>query len=124
MAKLYAQAVGVSVLLLGVLGLVVARDGQLFEVVNIDTVEDIIHLVTGGALAYVGFAKVDERMAANVVGAIGVTYLLVGVIGFFEEDLFGLLPSGYTAVDNIIHLALGALGVAAVLASRRPATTA
>lgn len=41
-----------------------------------------------------------------------VVYVLVGVLGFFVPDLFGLLPHEYTAVlDNLIHLLLGVLGV-------------
>jgi len=123
MAKLYAQAVGVTVVLLGVLGLVLG-DRLLFDAVNIDLFEDIVHLVSGGALAYVGFARVDERTASGVVGAVGAVYLLYGILGFFTENLFGLLPSGLTVVDNILHLAIGALGLMAAAASRRPATTA
>ena len=123
MVKLYAQAVGVSVVLIGVLGLLLGEK-SLLGVLNIDIFEDFVHLVTGGALAYVGFAKVPERTAVAVVGAIGVAYLVIGVVGFFAEDLFGLVPSGYTVVDNVIHLVLGALGVMAVSAARRPATTA
>lgn len=123
MAKLYAQAVGISVVLIGVLGLLLGEK-SLLDVLNIDIFEDFVHLITGGALAYVGFGKVSERTATGIVGAIGVAYLVIGVVGFVEEDLFGLVPSGYTVVDNVIHLALGALGVMAVLASRRPAATA
>ena len=54
MARLYAQIVGVVLLLLGLLGLLLG-ERALLGLVNIDIVEDIIHLLTGGILAYVGF---------------------------------------------------------------------
>ncbi|MDP9485554.1 MAG: hypothetical protein M3Q49_07150 [Actinomycetota bacterium] len=62
-------------------------------------------------------------LARNVVGGLGVVYLLVGILGFIVPTLFGLLPSGYTIVDNLIHLAAGVLSIAVAFASR-PGTTA
>ncbi|CAN5158479.1 hypothetical protein BH20ACT9_BH20ACT9_11450 [soil metagenome] len=117
MARLYARIVGVVVLLLGVLGLLLG-DESLLGLINIDLFEDGVHLVTGGALTYVGFAGRDH-VVTGVVGALGAVYLVVGVLGFVLPDLFGLLPHEYSAFDNVLHLALGGLGLAAVAASRR-----
>src|SRR5215212_2999793 len=110
-ARVFAQIVGVVLLLLGVLGLLLG-DQLLLGLVNIDIVEDIIHLLTGGILAYVGFGQRDEGLARNVVIGLSVIYLLVGVLGFVIPMLFGLIPHGYSIVDNIIHLALGVAGIA------------
>jgi hypothetical protein len=115
-ARVYAQIVGVVLLLLGVLGLVLG-DGLLLGLVNIDIVEDIIHLITGGLLAYVGFGQRDEGVARSVVTALSVVYLLVGLLGFVVPDMLGLLQHGYTVGDNLIHLLLGILGLVAVFAS-------
>ena len=111
MVRQYAQIVGIVVIVIGVAGLLLGEQ-RLLGALNIDIMEDIVHLVTGGLLAYVGFARVDPGLVRNVVGGIGVVYLLVGVLGFIAPTLFGLLPSGYSIVDNVIHLALGALGIA------------
>ena len=122
-ARVYAQIVGVVLLLLlGVLGLLLG-DGLLLGLVNIDIVEDIIHLITGGLLAYVGFAQRDEGVVRSVVLALSVIYLLVGLLGFLVPDMLGLLQHGYTVGDNLIHLALGALGLVAGIASGRGTTT-
>jgi hypothetical protein len=48
----------------------------LFDVLNIDLSEDAIHLVTGGAMASVGFFARDVRVVRAVVGGLGVVYLL------------------------------------------------
>ena len=117
-ARVYAQIVGVVLLLLGVLGLLLG-DGLLLGLVNIGIVEDIIHLITGGLLAYVGFGQRDEGVARSVVTALSVIYLLVGLLGFVVPDMLGLLQHGYTVGDNLVHLALGVLGLVAVFASGR-----
>jgi len=107
----YGKVVGVTVVLIGIVGLVLGQK-SLFGALNIDIAEDLIHLVTGGLLAYVGFAKRDSGLARRVVGAIGVVYLLVGAISFAEPNPLGLFPSEYSVLDNLIHLTLGILAIA------------
>ena len=109
-ARQYAQVVGVVLILLGVVGLLLG-DELFLGILNIDLVEDIVHLLTGGLLAYVGFGRTDDGTVKTVVGALGVVYLLVGILGFIAPSLFGLIPNGYTIVDNLVHLALGVLGL-------------
>lgn len=114
-ARLYAKIVGVVVLLVGIVGLVAGdpEDG-LLGLFNIDVTEDIVHLVTGGLLAYVGFGGSNSAVK-SVVTALGVVYLLVGILGFVDPELFGLIPNGYNVADNILHLVLGALALLAAL---------
>ncbi len=52
-------------------------------------------------------------MTRNVVGLLGIVYLMVGVLGFASPTMFGLVPHGYTAFDNfLLHLFLGGLSLA------------
>ena len=111
MVREYGKIVGVSVVLIGIVGLLLGQK-SLFGALNIDIAEDVIHLVTGGLLAYVGFAKPDSGLARAVVGGIGVVYLLVGAISFAEPNPLGLFPSEYSVLDNLIHLTLGVLAIA------------
>jgi len=39
-------------------------------------------------------------------------YLVVGVVGFVAPSMFGLIPHGYTVFDDLLHLALGIIGIA------------
>jgi hypothetical protein len=121
-ARVFAQIVGVVLLLLGVLGLLLG-DQLLLGLVNIDIVEDIIHLITGGIFAYVGFGQRDKGVARSVVLVLSVIYLLVGLLGFVLPNMAGLLQHGYTVGDNLIHLALGILGLAVVFVSGRGTAT-
>ncbi len=116
--RLFAQVVGVVLILLG-LGGVLLGDGLLGGLLNIDFVEDMIHLITGGILAYVGFGRDEPNIRNVVVGVVGAVYLLVGLLGFIFPPPYGsALISGYTVADNLVHLALGALALAAVFLSR------
>jgi len=106
----YARIVGLTIVLIGVVGLVFG-DKSLLDLLNIDIAEDIIHLATGGLMAYVGFAMRENGPARLVVGGLGVVYLMVAIVGFIDSNPLGLFPSEYTALDNLIHLALGVLGI-------------
>ena len=97
--------------MVGIVGLVLG-DQVFLGILNIDILEDIVHLLTGGLLAYVGFGRVDAGLARTLVGALGVIYLVVGILGFIVPMMFGLIPSGYTVFDNLLHLALGVLSIA------------
>jgi hypothetical protein len=110
MARQYAQVVGIVVVLLGLIGLIVG-EGQWLGLLNVDLTEDIIHLITGGLLIYAGFQP-NASLARTIVGVLGVVYLLVGILGFVSPTLFGLIPGGYTILDNLVHLILGILGIA------------
>ncbi len=114
LVKRYAQILGVVLILIGIVGLVLG-DQVWLGILNVDIVEDIVHLITGGLLAYVGFGRTDLATARNVVLALGVVYLLVGILGFLVPMMFGLIPHGYTVFDDLLHLALGVLSLALAL---------
>jgi hypothetical protein len=110
-ARIYAQVIGVVLLLVGVIGLVLG-DQVWLGLLNVDIFEDIVHLITGGLLAYLGFGRTDLALTRNIVGVLGIIYLVVGVLGFVVPMVFGLIPHGYTVFDNLLHLALGILSIA------------
>ena len=63
-------------------------------------------------MAYVGFGRADLDLTRNVIGGLGVIYLLVGILGFIVPMMLGLIPHGYTVFDNLLHLVLGVLSIA------------
>ena len=112
--RLFAQVLGVVLILIGVVGALLG-DGLLGGLLNIDFTEDMIHLLTGGILAYVGFGRDEPNLRSIVVGAVGVLYVLVGILGFIFPPPYGsALISGYTVADNLVHLLLGALALVVV----------
>src|SRR5919202_1006474 len=113
--RLYAQILGVVLILIGIVGLVVLGNEVWLGILNTDVLEDIVHILTGGLLAYVGFGRTDPATARNLVLALGVVYLAVGILGFVVPMMFGLIPHGYTLFDDLLHLALGVLSIAVAL---------
>jgi uncharacterized protein DUF4383 len=118
MIKRFAQILGVVLILVGLVGLVLG-DKVWLGILNVDIVEDIVHLATGGLLAYVGFSGMDLSTARSIVLALGVVYLVVGILGFVVPTMFGLIPNGYTIFDDLLHLALGGLSLAVALSAPR-----
>jgi hypothetical protein len=116
MLKRFAQILGAVLILVGVVGLILGNRVWL-GILNVDIVEDIVHLATGGILAYVGFSGIDLSTARSVVLALGVVYLAVGILGFVVPMMFGLIPHGYTVFDDLLHLALGGLSLAVALSA-------
>ena len=94
-------------------GGLVLGERQLFGLLNIDITEDLVHIVTGGLLAWAGFGQRNISLARTVATVVGVGYVLVGLVGFVQKDLFGLQPHHYSNFDNVTHVLLGLLGIAA-----------
>src|ERR671910_818875 len=118
MDRIYATLVGIVLFLLGLVGLLLG-DELLLGVVNIDVLEDLVHLASGALLLYAGVQR-SVGVARSIVVAVSLVYLLVGMLGFVVPYLFGLLPHGYSIVDNAIHLILGVLGLLVYANSRLP----
>src|ERR671939_1481518 len=118
----YAQILGVTLFLICIVGLLVLGNEVWLGLLNTDVVEDIVHIVTGGLLAYVGFGRTDLATTRNLVLALGVIYLVVGILGFVVPMMFGLIPHSYTVFDDLLHLVLGGLSLAVALSSPRGTT--
>jgi hypothetical protein len=116
--RFLTKVVGIILLVSGVVGLALG-DRLLFGLLNIDLVEDIIHVGTGALPAYAGFRSAENRLR-TVVGVLGVLSLLAGILGFVNPTLLGLIPHTYTYVDNLLHLTLGILGIGFAWVVRSP----
>lgn len=104
--------------MLGLVGLL-AGEGYLFGIFNVDLFEDVLHLGTGLALLYAGFGSSGEPFTRTAVLVLSLAYLLYALVGLIYSPLLGFLPDALTLVDNLFHLALGIAGVAIVELSRR-----
>jgi Domain of unknown function (DUF4383) len=115
-ARLYATLVGAALVLAGIVGFFYSSSfgspGEVDEVLGIFAVngwENVLHIATGVlCLLLAGFAA---RWCALWLGAL---YVAIGVWGFLlgsGGEILGLLP--VDSGDNLLHLILGALGLAA-----------
>lgn len=106
---MFALVFGAVYIVVGLLGFVMDPILGIFEV---NPLHNIVHLAIGAAWV---FSSKDHATAKTVSLAIGVTYLLVAVLGFVAkdlmEDLLDIGQDGKGIADNLLHLASGALGV-------------
>ena len=78
-ARIYARIIGVVLIAVGIVGLVLGNRVWL-GLLNVDILEDVVHLITGGVFAYVGFGPLPVGIVRAVVGVLGIIYLAVGVL--------------------------------------------
>jgi hypothetical protein len=104
MAKVYAQVVGIVLLLIGIIGLFSAT----LLGARTTVIHNLIHLVSGAIGAYTGFTGSGYRAFAQIFG---IVYTLVGVIGFATPGTLGSLGVPVNATYNLIHLVVGVWGI-------------
>ena len=113
-ARQYAGIAGTFVLALAVVGMIarlISGSDYLFNLVNVSWTENLIHTTTGGLMGYVAYKQSNFALARTVVGLVGFAYLLVFVVSLLSSNVFGLLGSGLTLTDNLVHLVLGLAGI-------------
>jgi hypothetical protein len=91
-----------------------ALQGDSFLGFEVNGWHNIVHLLSG-LLLLAAFRK--RKSAKTVALAFGIVYGLVALIGLIDgNDVLGFIP--INPADNILHLALSALGIISALLSR------
>jgi hypothetical protein len=91
------------------------RRDELLGVIDVNGWVNALHVVTG-AIALAAASSVGRARGAALV--LGLLYLAVPIAGFIAGDgaeIVGLLPSD--SLGNVVHLMVGAAGIAAWQAS-------
>jgi hypothetical protein len=123
-ARLYASLVGATLVVAGIVGFFYSSSfgspGEVDEVFGVFAVNgwaNVLHILTGALGLFVaGYAS---RWYSLWLGAIYVVLAFWGFALGSGEAILGFLPVD-TGID-LLHLVLGALGVAAALGTPRPA---
>ncbi len=109
MVKLYARLTGVIMLIVGIFGFLT---DNLFGLIQFDSVHNMIHLLIAAFALYVGFAADNTSLPDLFAEVMGIVYVLLGVAGFMNPILFGLLgPLHLEPLENLLHLMLGLWGI-------------
>jgi hypothetical protein len=119
-ARLYATVLGAALLVGGIVGFFYSASfgspGEVDDALGIFAVNgwaNVLHILTGAlGLLMAGYAS--RRYALWL----GVLYLVLSLWGFAlgsGEAILGCLP--VNTADNLLHLAIGALGVGAALST-------
>ncbi len=122
-AQWYCLLGGLALLLAGIVGFIADSafdtgsgiDGdKLLGIFEVNGWHNIVHLLSGLLL----LAAAAKRVSAKTVALVfGIVYGAVALIGLIDgEDVFGLIP--VNPADNILHIALSALGLITGFISR------
>jgi len=77
-----------------------SASGDLMGLFPINAIHNVVHLLIGGILLY---GATDLDRAIPIARGVAITYAIVGVLGLFAPDTFGLMPIG----GNDVWLHLG-----------------
>jgi hypothetical protein len=121
-AQWYCLIVGLVLLLVGAFGFVSDShfdtgegvDGDLFLGFEVNGIHNLIHVASGLVLLAASPRRASARAVALAFGAV---YGVVAIIGLADgTDVLGLFP--VNPADNVLHIALSALGIVTALVSR------
>jgi hypothetical protein len=120
-AQLYSLLFGLTLLAVGILGFIADSSfdtgsnvqGSDFIIFEVNGWHNLVHIASGVAGIALSRRVDSARLFALAFGAV---YLLVTIWGFVDgNDVLGLIP--VDTADNVLHLAIAALGIGAGLAS-------
>jgi hypothetical protein len=121
-SRLYAGLVGATLVVAGIIGFFYSSSfgspgdvDAVFGILDVNAWHNIVHIATGalGLLAFAAGAYASRQYALGL----GIVYAAVAIWGFVigdGESILGFIP--INTEDNVLHLALGVLGVLAALA--------
>jgi len=113
MVRTVARVQGITLILLAVSSLVIGGNA-LHGTLHIDRMENLIHLCTGGLLVWVGVTHAEKR-AYRTVAILSALFLLLGIPALFSS---GIVANDYSSIHKVIRLAVGVIGITAILVSR------
>jgi hypothetical protein len=115
-----AKLFGIVFILIGILGFVpgVTMDGHLLGIFEVDTVHNVIHLLTG-IIAWLAASSLDHSKLFFKV--FGVVYALVTILGFtMDGEVLGLIHTNLA--DNLLHLVIAVVALWAGFGCNKPKT--
>jgi hypothetical protein len=120
-AQLYALLFGITLLAVGIIGFFVDSSfgrgsnvhGDDLIIFEVNGWHNLVHIASG--LAGIALSRRPDSARLFALG-FGAVYLAVTIWGFVDgNDVIGLIP--VNTADNILHLAIAGLGLAAGFAS-------
>lgn len=123
-ARAYSVVVGAVLVVAGIVGFFYNAEftsdegvhDAVFGILDVNGWHNVVHIATG-ALGLVAFAA-GAYAARAYAGVLGLVYGAVAVWGFIlgdGESILSIVP--VNTEDNVLHLALGAVGLLAAAAS-------
>jgi hypothetical protein len=124
-AQLYATVAGAALVILAIVGFLYeasfdtgvagVRSSDLLGVLTVNGWHNLFHLVAG----LLGLVAANSGAARSYALGFGLLFVAVGLWGFVDRDDVILSAMPVNAAGNVLHLALGVLGLGAGAATPR-----
>lgn len=101
--KWFTSTVGIFFLFLGIIGFFLE---DLLGWVHFDLTHNLLHLVVGILGIFAANSVTTAQLYAKLLG---IFYIGVGIIGFFNPEFFGHMMLEMS--ENILHLVVGAIAL-------------
>ena len=114
--RLVGSALGAVYLLIGLIGFVIPGGGLLLNILQLNVVSNIVHILVGAALLLAALSSAQAALTVNTV--VGTALLVLGLAGLFLLDTsLNILP--LDAMGNALHFASAVPLLAAGLGADR-----
>jgi len=120
----WAALAGIVLVAAGLLGFLNTSIAGTSEnaLLRVDTVHNIVHIVTGLLALYIAFGLKGEQQVNGVIG-FGILYVVIFVAVLVSPTLFGIFSVAANAPIHVIHAALAVVSLVVGYMARGSATT-
>ena len=108
----WATLAGIVLIAAGLLGFLnpsIAGTGS-GALLQVDTVHNVVHLLTGLVALYIAFGLKGEQQVNGVIG-FGILYAIIFVAVLLSPTLFGIFSVAANAPIHVIHAALAVVSL-------------
>jgi hypothetical protein len=109
MLRMVAVLLGIFFIFAGILGFIpsVMQDGNLFGIFHLNTMHNLVHILTGLLALWVGFT--DDQASKIFFQVFGILYGAIAILGFIygSENILGLIASN--VADTWLHLTIAVI---------------
>jgi hypothetical protein len=119
----WAALAGIVLIAAGLLGFLntsIAGDGA-NAFLAVDSIHNIVHIVTGAIALYIAFGLKGEQQATAVLG-FGILYAIIFVAVLLSPNLFGIFKVSANAPIHVIHAVVAVVSLAVGYMARGSAT--
>jgi hypothetical protein len=119
----WAALAGIVLIAAGLLGFLntsIAGDGA-NAFLAVDSIHNIVHIVTGAIALYIAFGLKGEQQATAVLG-FGILYVIILVAVLVSPNLFGIFKVSANAPIHVIHAVVAVVSLAVGYMARGSST--
>ena len=112
-AMSWATLAGIVLIAAGLLGFLNTSlaGGDAYALLRVDTIHNIVHILTGLVALYIAFGLKGETQVNGVIG-FGILYVIIFAAVLVSPNLFGIFSVAANLPIHVIHAAVAVVSLA------------